>query len=206
MVVIVDYGMGNLGSILNKIERLGAEVIISSNAKDIEEAGKLILPGIGTFVAGVEKLINYNLLDILNKKVLADKIPVLGICLGMQLMTKKSEEGNVNGFGWIEAETKRFIFEENNIKLKIPHIGWNSLNIKRNSSLLKDIPTDAEFYFVHSYHVCCAMQDDVILATTHYGYDFISAIQKENIFGTQFHPEKSHKHGIKIIENFINLC
>jgi glutamine amidotransferase len=202
MIVIIDYGMGNLRSILNKLQRIDAEAIISSKVEDIVKAEKLILPGVGSFAAGMENLDKYNLIPILTKKVIEEKVPILGICLGMQLLTKRSEEGNAEGLGWIDAETKQFEFERNNIKLKIPHMGWNSIDIRRDSTLLKNVPANSTFYFVHSYHVCCNGTNSVV-ATTNYGYDFTSVIQKENIFGTQFHPEKSHKNGIKLLKNFV---
>jgi glutamine amidotransferase len=202
MMVIIDYGMGNLRSILNKLQRMDAEAIISSKVEDIEKAGKLILPGVGSFATGMENLERYDLVSILTKKVIADKTPILGICLGMQLLTRRSEEGNADGLGWIDAETKEFEFERKDIELKIPHIGWNTIDIRRNSALLKGIPPNSTFYFVHSYHVCCNGTNSVV-ATTNYGYVFTSVIQKENIFGTQFHPEKSHKNGVRLLKNFL---
>jgi glutamine amidotransferase len=202
MIVIVDYGMGNLRSILNKLQRMDAEAIISSKVEDIEKAEKLILPGVGSFAAGMDNLEKHNLIHILTKKVIEEKVPILGICLGMQLLTKRSEEGNADGLGWIDAETKQFEFERNNNKLKVPHMGWNTIDIRRDSALLKGIPINSTFYFVHSYHVCCNGANSVV-ATTNYGYDFTSVIQKENIFGTQFHPEKSHKNGIRLLKNFV---
>ena len=202
MIVIVDYGMGNLRSILNKLQRMDAEVVISSKVEDIEKAKKLILPGVGSFATGMDNLEKHNLIPILTKKVIEDKTPILGICLGMQLLTLRSEEGNAEGLGWIDAETKQFEFEGKDIGLKIPHMGWNSIDIRRESALLKDIPTNSTFYFVHSYHVCCNGTNSVV-ATTNYGYDFTSVIEKENVFGVQFHPEKSHKSGIKLLKNFV---
>lgn len=202
MMVIIDYGIGNLRSILNKLQRMDAKVVISSKVEDIEKAEKLILPGVGSFAAGMDNLERYDLVSILTKKVIEDKTPILGICLGMQLLTIRSEEGNAEGLGWIDAETKQFEFERNNIKLKIPHMGWNSIDIRRDSILLKDIPVNSTFYFVHSYHVCCNGANSVV-ATTNYGYDFTSVIEKENVFGTQFHPEKSHKNGVRLLKNFV---
>lgn len=199
LIVIIDYGIGNLRSVLHKVKKLGIDSIISSNNEDILGADKLILPGVGSFAVGIENLKNFKLIDILNKKVLNEKTPILGICLGMQLFTKKSEEGNAEGLGWIDAETKRFNFTNKN--LKIPHVGWNSIFLKKKSILFNDIQPDTYFYFTHSYHVCCKNEKD-ILCTTNYGYDFVSAINKDNIYGTQFHPEKSHKIGMKIIQNF----
>jgi glutamine amidotransferase len=201
MIVIIDYGLGNLNSILNKFERMGFNAIISSDIEDIEKAEKLILPGVGSFNAGMENLRKQNLISILNKKVISDKIPILGICLGMQLFTKKSEEGNVNGLGWIDAETKRFEFERRDITFRIPHMGWNTIKIKTESSLLEKIDENSKFYFVHSYHVFCNDENDII-AKTNYGYDFPSIIQKGNIFGIQFHPERSQKIGLNLLKNF----
>ena len=201
MIVIVDYGMCNLRSILHIFKKIDVNVMISSDFGDIQRAEKLVLPGVGYFATGIKNLEELNLISALNKKVIQEKTPILGICLGMQLLTKRSEEGNADGLGWIDAETKLFKFE-NNEQLKIPHMGWNSLVIKRDSPLFKDIPGDSSFYFVHSYHVCCNDAEN-ILATAKYGYEFTAVLQKENIFGTQFHPERSHKNGVKLIKNFV---
>ncbi len=171
MIAIVDYGMGNLRSVLNKLQRMDVEVVISSGIEDIEKAEKLILPGVGSFAAGMNNLEEYNLISILQRKVVEEKTPILGICLGMQMLTKKSEEGGVDGLGWIDADTKQFKFKGEHNGLKLPHMGWNSIDIRKDSPLLKGISTDSEFYFVHSYHVCCNNADD-IAATTNYGYDF----------------------------------
>lgn len=201
MVVIIDYGMGNAGSILNRLRRMGVEAIISSKAEDLKKATKLILPGVGFFATGMENLRKYDLLSILEEKVIEEKIPILGICLGMQLLTSSSEEGNAAGLQWVDAETRKFDFGEDT-RMKIPHMGWNSIEIKRESPLVDGLPADDRYYFVHSYHVCCNDADNVI-ATTRYGFDFTSVVQKENIYGTQFHPEKSHKAGITLLKNFI---
>jgi glutamine amidotransferase len=190
MIVIVDYGMGNLGSIQNMLKRIGADALISSDISEIEKADKLILPGVGSFDSAMKNLNNLGLTRILNKKVIEDKTPVLGICLGIQLFTKRSEEGNLPGLGWIDAGTIRFRFDKNQTKLKIPHMRWNTVKIRQESHLFKDMYNDARFYFVHSYHVVC---------------NNASAIQKENIIGVQFHPEKSHKFGMKILQNFAEL-
>ncbi|PIN69093.1 imidazole glycerol phosphate synthase subunit HisH [Candidatus Woesearchaeota archaeon CG11_big_fil_rev_8_21_14_0_20_43_8] len=197
MIIIVDYGMGNLRSVHHKVSKLGVGVKVSSDPKDILEADKLILPGVGSFAAGMKNLKELGLIEALEKRVLEDKIPILGICLGMQLFTNMSEEGNVKGLAWIDAKTIRFTCD-----LKVPHVGWNDLRISRKSTLFKGVPKGTHFYFTHSYHVVCNDKKDV-LATTEYGYDFSSALQKENIYGTQFHPEKSHKKGMRIMENFI---
>jgi glutamine amidotransferase len=201
MIVIVDYGMGNLRSIRNKIERLDASVIISSNLDDIERADRLILPGVGAFDAAMTNLKRLGIIPVLNKKVLADRTPILGICLGMQLFSKFSEEGNVEGLGWIDARTIRFNFGGNGHGLKVPHMGWNSIDVRKPSLYLDGIDLNANFYFVHSYHVRCNDPDDV-LATTSYGIEFASMVQRDNIIGAQFHPEKSHFHGVRLLENF----
>jgi len=201
VITIIDYGIGNIGSLENIIRKAGGTSIVTSNPEDIKVAKKLILPGVGAFDNGMKNLNNLNLIEILNKKVLEEKIPILGVCLGIQLFTKSSEEGILPGLGWIDARTVKFNFSNKN--LKIPHMGWNSVNIKKESKLFKGL-INPEFYFVHSYHLVCNDEKD-ILATTNYGYDFISSIQKNNIFGLQFHPEKSLKSGLKIIENFIGL-
>jgi imidazole glycerol-phosphate synthase subunit HisH len=204
MIVIIDYGMGNLRSINKAFERLNIQTMISSKKKDIEEAEKLILPGVGHFGNGIKNLKDLDIIDTLQKRVKVDKIPILGICLGLQLFTNSSEEGNVNGLGFIEAKSIRFNFEDKNNNLKIPHMGWNTVKINKSNSLLNSVNDDEYFYFVHSYHVLCENKED-ILTTTFYGYEFTSAIQKENIFGTQFHPEKSHSSGLKILQNFSQI-
>jgi glutamine amidotransferase len=201
-VVIIDYGMGNIRSILNKINRAGHEGIVTADIDKIKSSDKFILPGVGHFLNGINKLKERKLIDILTKKVLIEKKPILGICLGMQLLTKYSEEGNTQGLGWIDAETVKFQLAD--IRHKVPHMGWNSLKQIKDSPLLEDLPANSHYYFVHSYHVKCKNPED-ILTTTSYGYEFVSAIQKENIFGTQFHPEKSHEWGEKILLNFLSI-
>jgi glutamine amidotransferase len=195
--------MGNTGSIVNMIKKAGDEVILSSDIKEIEKAEKLILPGVGAFDAGMQNLARLGFIDIIRRKANEKKTPVLGICLGMQLLTEKSEEGVLSGLGLIEASTVRFKFDINS-NLRIPHMGWNSVTAKKESRLFHDMYPDPMFYFVHSYHVVCSNVQDV-LSTTNYGYDFVSSMQKENIFGTQFHPEKSHKYGLKLMRNFVEL-
>lgn len=197
MLVIVDYGVGNVGSIKNMLKRIGSESIISSNIEEIKKADKIILPGVGSFDNGMEQLKKFNLIDTLTEKVINQKTPILGICLGMQLFTQKSEEGELPGLGFIDAETVRF-----KINLRIPHMGWNLIDIKEESLIYKEMSKESRFYFAHSYHVVCHNQSD-ILTTTMYGYEFISSFQKDNIIGVQFHPEKSHKFGMKLFKNFV---
>ena len=204
MIVIIDYGIGNLSSILNKLQRLGVETIVSSKIEHIKKAEKLILPGVGHFEAGMNNLRKQNLIPILNKKVLEEKAFVLGICLGMQLFTNKSEEGNCTGLGWINAETKKIQLSNYKGYMKIPHVGWNTLKIKKTNNILREINEENAFYFVHSYHVVCNNVSNII-AMTNYDCLFTSVVQKENILGVQFHPEKSHQSGMQILENFIKM-
>ncbi|WP_202882174.1 imidazole glycerol phosphate synthase subunit HisH [Candidatus Manganitrophus noduliformans] len=198
-IVIVDYGMGNVGSIQNMLKHLGVESVISSQISEIQSADKLILSGVGAFDTAVKNIHERNLLPALNHRVLKEKKPVLGICLGMQLLTQRSEEGKLAGLGWIEGETIRFKLDGSQ-KLKVPHMGWNPVAVQKESPLFQEMPAEPRFYFVHSYHVVCKKED--ALCTTHHGYDFVSAVEKENIYGTQFHPEKSHKFGLQLLKNF----
>ncbi len=201
-IVIVDYGMGNLGSIQNMLKKIGRQPVISADIPVIEKADKLILGGVGAFDNAMTKLNELKLVEILNRKVLHEEVPVLGICLGMQLLTRSSEEGRLPGFGWIDAATYRFNFENGNGKLKVPHMGWNSVEMKKQNVLFEDICDEPRFYFVHSYHLAADQEEDVV-STTDYGYPFTSVVNKKNIFGVQFHPEKSHKYGMKLLQNFM---
>jgi imidazole glycerol-phosphate synthase subunit HisH len=201
MIVIVDYGMGNLGSIKNMLKKVDVPAAISSNLQEIADAEKIILPGIGSFDNGMQRLGELGMIPVLNQKVLIEKIPALGICLGMQLMTRASEEGELLGLGWIEADTVRFNFGPNGHGLKIPHMGWNQVQIAKESALLTNMDEEPRFYFVHSYHPVCQRPGDVLLRTV-YGYEFASGFQHGNIAGVQFHPEKSHRFGMRLLENF----
>ncbi len=202
MIHIVDYNMGNLRSVQKALERIGAPSKIISTAKQVVGCDKLILPGVGHFSKAVKILKSNGLFDALTLAVKIKKVPILGICLGMQLMTEFSEEGSVTGFGWIKGQTSKFIFTEN--RLRIPHMGWNRLIIQKNNILFKGIEKDEFYYFVHSYFVKCADQKN-ILTETEYGDSFVSAFNHENIYGCQFHPEKSHDAGLKILKNFAEL-
>lgn len=201
--VIIDYKMGNLHSVYKKLKALGGNPIIASEPNEILKADKIILPGVGHFSKAMEHLAQLNLMDVLNEKVLIKQTPILGICLGMQLMAKHSCEGNVNGFGWIDGDVKKFTVSDR-LMYKIPHMGWNSININKQSSIMKGINDSDEFYFVHAYHWASANYDDV-LNTSVYEYEFVSAVEKENIFGVQYHPEKSHDVGELLLKNFIEL-
>jgi len=203
MITIIDYKTGNLGSIQNILKRIGEESVITSDKDQIERATKIILPGVGAFDTGMRNLLELDLIDILNRKVKVEKIPVLGICLGMQLLSNGSEEGSLPGLGWIDAETIRFRFE-NTVEYKIPHMGWNFIRQHKDSKLFENMYSDARFYFVHSYFFRSNIEEDVLLSTT-YEIEFTSAIEKGNILGVQFHPEKSHKFGMKLLKNFVDF-
>lgn len=204
MITIIDYGCGNLGSIQNMIKKIGGKAQITSDVAQIAAAEKLILPGVGAFDTGIHNLHERGIWDILNKKVLENKTPILGICLGMQLMTNCSEEGKLKGLSWVDAETKRFDFENYPLKRKVPNMGWNYITILKESSLFKNMYDFPKFYFVHSYFVKCNNSEDV-LATAEYGFTYDCSFEKGNIFGVQFHPEKSHKYGMKLLENFMKV-
>ena len=204
MIVIVDYKMGNLGSVANIIKKIGHTSVVSSDAAVISNARKIILPGVGSFEKAMNNLQEMNLIPILNEKALVEKVPFLGICLGMQLLTKSSEEGNVSGLGWIAAKTVKFELS-NYPHLKIPHMGWNDTTFNLSHVLGEGYHEDPRFYFVHSYHVICEKEEN-ILTKTLFGKEFTSGIVKENIMGVQFHPEKSHKFGMQLIKNFIEKC
>ena len=199
MITIVNYGMGNLGSMLNMFKRLGEKACIESDPAILKNATKLVLPGVGAFDAAMARINGTSgLREVLGHKVLTERTPVLGVCLGMQLLTRASEEGALPGLGWIAGRTTRFPKMEG---LKVPHMGWN-VSLPCSSSLLtKDVGAEPRYYFVHSYYV---QVDDPAnsLMRTHYGIDFDSAIGRDNIYGVQFHPEKSHRFGMQILKNF----
>ncbi|MBN2119180.1 MAG: imidazole glycerol phosphate synthase subunit HisH [Anaerolineales bacterium] len=203
-ITVVDYGVGNLGSIINMLKKVGVKAIASSDADTLMQAGKLILPGVGAFDAGMNKLNESGLVPLLNHLVLEKNIPVLGLCLGLQLMTKGSEEGQAQGLGWLDAETLRFKFGVETSHLKIPHMGWNTIEIKRQHPLFTDLDPEPRFYFVHSFYVH-SHDPEAVLAETDYGGRFHSIFGKGNIVGAQFHPEKSHKFGMRFLKNFAEV-
>ena len=203
MIAIIDYGMGNLGSVFNMFKKIGAEAIITSDPDKIYKASKILLPGVGAFDTAMNQINNSELLPLLNEKALVAKIPILGICLGMQLLTHGSDEGLLPGLGWIEGQTISFKGKLQN-NYKIPHMGWNSVNFQTKHKILEEFEGDISFYFVHSYYVK-VMNEKNSLMKTQYGINFDSAIFKDNIFGAQFHPEKSHKYGMQLFKNFVKL-
>ena len=199
MIIILDYELGNPRSIQNMLTKLGYSSIISNDVIELENASFLIIPGVGNFKKGMSNLKRLNLIDTLNNQVLVNKVPTLGICLGMQLMTDQSDEGSVKGLGWINAEVRKFSFD--NQRIKVPHMGWNEVSFREDFSLLfPEFPP--RFYFVHSYYVYCNDSKD-IFSTTLYENNFVSAFKKNNILGVQFHPEKSHKFGMEIFNFFL---
>ena len=203
MITIIDYGIGNLGSVKNMFKKIGEDSIVSSKKEDIQKATKILLPGVGSFDRAMQNLKELDLIDIIKSKVLEDKTPIMGICLGMQLLTNGSAEGKNDGLGFVDAYASKFNFDENIDKLPIPHMGWNKTNLEKESKLYKDNDSkNRRFYFVHSYAVHCKNKND-ILTTTYYGYEFVSSFEKNNIIGCQFHPEKSHKFGMKLFKNFV---
>ncbi|PKP45413.1 MAG: imidazole glycerol phosphate synthase subunit HisH [Bacteroidetes bacterium HGW-Bacteroidetes-12] len=204
MISIINYNAGNIKSIQNMLKRIGVKSMICSSAEEIEQADKLILPGVGHYDHGMKNLHQSGLIEILNKKVLEDKIPLLGICLGAQLLGNKSEEGIEKGLGWIDMDVIKFDKKKLSSSLKIPHMSWNEIKINKPSALFEGLNNDSRFYFVHSYHMQPSDKTD-ILTTTNYGYDFTSTIEKDNIYGVQFHPEKSHKFGMQLLTNFSNI-
>ena len=202
-ITIVDYGMGNLRSVQKCLQRINTSAIITSDPNEVLSANKIILPGVGHFKKAVENLKQKRIWDAINEAVLVKKVPILGICLGMQLMAKHSEEGDVMGFGWFDADVVRFKVS-NTLKFKVPHTGWNQIIQSKDSPLMLRIPALSEFYFVHSYHIHCNNTED-ILNQTEYDDRFTSAIEKGNIYGVQYHPEKSHDVGESLLRNFTRL-
>jgi imidazole glycerol-phosphate synthase subunit HisH len=202
MITIIDYGMGNLGSVYNMFKKISVESKITSNLEEIKSSKKLLLPGVGSFDKAMERINNSGIKEVLDQMVLVEETPILGICLGMQLLTNNSEEGIENGLGYINASTKKFVFNDN--KIKVPHMGWNIVKNATPSLLTHDFEEESRFYFVHSYYVEVKNQKNSILKTT-YGLEFDSAIQHKNVYGAQFHPEKSHKFGMKLLENFSKI-
>lgn len=200
LITIVDYGMGNIGSIVNMIKKIGCQYQVANNEKTLKNARKIILPGVGAFDQGMLNLEKRGMLKTLNDLVINEEIPILGICLGMQLMTRKSEEGNEKGLSWFDAETIRFHFSDND-ELKVPHMGWNEIKQKKKDLLLDDLPEKPTFYFVHSYYVVCNDETNT-LATTRHGIEYTSIICRDHVYGAQFHPEKSHKYGLSLLGNF----
>ena len=203
MITIIDYKVGNLGSIKNMLKKIGHSSEISSDADAIRKADKLILPGVGAFDNGIRNIKELGLWDAIQEKV-SSGTPILGICLGAQLMGKGSEEGVEKGFGWVNADSVRFKIDTSS-KLKVPNMGWMDISVKKDNSLIaNDSAKEERFYFVHSYHFQFHDSKQV-LATATYGYEFVVAFEEGNVMGVQFHPEKSHKFGMELFRNFAKV-
>jgi glutamine amidotransferase len=201
VIGIIDYGVGNLGSIVNMLKKIGVPAAVSGDPEVLAQADRLILPGVGAFDNGMKNLADRGLLPILRAKVIEQKTPILGLCLGMQLLARGSEEGELPGLGWIPADVVRFRVPVDQPVLRVPHMGWNYLQVCQREPLFARMEDEPRFYFVHSYHLVCDDQTSV-LATTCYGYQFASAVRAGNIMGVQFHPEKSHRFGMQLLANF----
>lgn len=200
-IAVVDYNIGNIQSVVNAVKVIGFNAYAADNPEDLNKASHIILPGVGAFEEGINNLRKLGLIDILKKQVMKNKIPFLGICLGMQLICRESYENGIHGgLEWIQATVKRL--GENITDLQIPHIGWNTVQLKKKNPLFCDMPNEPTFYFVHSYYCACD-PIDVVSSECFYGNSFASSIQKDNIFATQFHPEKSQRVGLQLIKNFI---
>lgn len=201
MITIINYNVGNLGSISNMLNYLGIPNKIGTNIDDIINATKLILPGVGSFDYGMKQLRQSGIKDHLEHKVNLMQTPILGICLGMQLMCKSSDEGEQTGLGWFDASVEKFDLKKMDRDRSVPHTGWNGVSVTNSHWVSDDLPSDLRFYFVHSYHTVCNQKSDEWMTST-YGYPFASAIAKENKIAVQFHPEKSHKFGLAILKRF----
>jgi imidazole glycerol-phosphate synthase subunit HisH len=203
MISIINYGMGNIGSLQNMVSRVGGTADIVSTPDALADANKIILPGVGHFDNAVRKLKTLGLWSVLDEKARAGRVPILCICLGAQLVTEGSEEGTESGFGWIRGRTVRFSFPADS-KLRIPHMGWNEVQLRKDCKLFSNASATPLFYFVHSYYMVADDPSDV-LTTSYYGLEFASGIARGNIIALQFHPEKSHKHGMNVIRNFVEM-
>ena len=201
MIIVVDYGMANVGSVVNMLRKAGAAALATADRDLIGKAAKLILPGVGAFDSAVRRLRELDLAGVLTEAAVVRGVPTLGICLGMQLLLEGSEEGRLPGLGWIRGRARRFTTEGMGEDLRVPHMGWNELTLHKASRLFDGVQERQRFYFVHSYHAVCEEPAD-ILATTTYGSEFVSAMERGNITGVQFHPEKSHRFGLRLLKAF----
>ncbi len=205
MISLIDFHCGNTASVVNMLMKLGVNVKVVSNARDLEGSSGFILPGVGSFDMGMRNLHGQDLIPLLSEKVLVEKIPILGICLGAQLLFEKSEEGREQGLGWLGGEVKKFDINRLRQRDRIPNMGWLEIKKTKRSLLFDSFEQAPRFYFVHSYHIECRESSDVV-ATACHGYKFTAAVQRANIFGVQFHPEKSHSFGYSLLKNYTSFC
>jgi len=203
LIGLVDYGLGNIKAFANIYRRLGIEAFAASSPLDLRRASKIILPGVGSFDWAMNCLQKSGMRDALDEEVLEAKKPVLGVCVGMQMMAGSSEEGIVSGLGWMDAKVVKFDVSLLNTKTHLPHMGWNNVRPTAEDTLFRGLD-DPQYYFLHSYYLVSERFED-ILAHSYYGLEFASAIRKKNVYGTQFHPEKSHTWGITLLKNFAEL-
>jgi len=204
MIAIVDYGLGNIAAFASVYSKANIKVSIARTAGDLKGASKLILPGVGHFDHAMRLLQQSGMRDSLDEMVLQDKVPVIGICVGMQILARSSEEGDLPGLGWIDADVRAFKLSDATRNMAVPHMGWNDVKPLSSSRLFDELQTGARFYFLHSYFMNCDRREDV-LAICNYGADFTCAVQSSNIYGVQFHPEKSHSFGNRLLRNFAGL-
>ena len=204
MIHVIDYGLGNIQAFLTLYKRLGIEAIRTKTAADLTDASKIILPGVGVFDHAISLLNQSGMRPILETLVLQDKVPVLGICVGMQILASSSDEGQLPGLGWVAGKVRAFGANEESSRLPLPHMGWNDVQPKLNHPLFSDLETDARFYFLHSYYFECDQPSNIV-ATASYGIDFTCAVSANNVYGVQFHPEKSHHFGTQLLKNFAEL-
>jgi len=204
MITIIDYGLGNIRAFVNVYERLNAETKIARSPGDLQGASKIILPGVGAFDHAMTQLNRSGMRDEFEKQILINRIPVIGICVGMQMLAKSSDEGVIPGLGLVDGVVKKFDASLLKSKTRLPHMGWNTINPMSGNQLLAQFSNEARFYFLHSYYFHCNNSGDSI-ATTEYGIRFSSAVNHKNIYGVQFHPEKSHANGIQLLKNFAEI-
>jgi glutamine amidotransferase len=203
MIAVIDYGLGNVGSVLNMIQHVGGRAVVATEVADVLDADKILLPGVGSFDNAMKRLVELRFVEPLKERARSG-VPIFGICLGMQLLADASEEGSMTGLGLISGRVRRFCFKGDAAKLKIPHMGWNRVVPERPHPLGQNLDDGARFYFVHSYYFECITKDDILFSSV-YGHEFASGVQRENVMGVQFHPEKSHRYGMQLKRNFAHL-